>query len=126
MDKNTIHLLKMLLDTISETEMVIDQHRYDLCHNPQFAPYTAFCRLDQQNREHIGAHDMQNYFKQNGLSGIDIGECGRVIRTFDKDQDGLLTYEDFCNMVLVCKSKHLRQEAQFRCNSRVGRFEQLP
>lgn len=49
-----------------------------------------------------------------------------MIRNFDADGDGWLTFEDFCNMVLTCKNRQLRCEAQHRHNSRVGKFESLP
>ncbi len=48
-----------------------------------------------------------------------------MIRTFDKDGDGYMTYDDFTNMVLSNLKKSLRCEALKRPHSRVGRFEPL-
>jgi len=102
LQKQTTHLFKQLLDTISETEIVIEQQRHSLCHIAHFQPYSAFCRLDYQNRERISSHDLLQFFREQRISGISIGECARVVRCFDRDGDGLLTYEDFCSMVLTC------------------------
>ena len=117
--------LKQLLDTVSETEMIIDDQRYELNRNPHFAPLTAFHRIDRMNRNGISSSDLQAFFQQNGHHGISIGECGKVIQTFDRNQDGLLTVEDFSNMVLNCKDKHLRLEAQHRQPNRCGSFAPL-
>ena len=43
----TTCLLKTALETISETEMVVEDCRQALCREPNFAPYSAFCRIDR-------------------------------------------------------------------------------
>jgi hypothetical protein len=73
------HSLKQLLDTVSETEMIIDDQRFELNKNPHFAPLTAFRRLDRLNRNKISSQDLQAFLQQHGHHGISIGECGKVI-----------------------------------------------
>ena len=55
LSSHSSYLLRQLLDMISETEIVIEQHRQTLANDPSFSPYTAFCRLDRSGRERIDA-----------------------------------------------------------------------
>ena len=66
------------------------------------------------------------FLHENNACGTAIGDCAQLIKTFDQDQDGQLTYEDFAQMVLSCDNKSIRCEAQRRPHNRVGRFEPLP
>jgi hypothetical protein len=54
----TTRLLKTLLETISESEIIIERQRQNLCQNPKFAPYSAFCRIDRRARESIEPIDV--------------------------------------------------------------------
>ena len=40
-------LLKTILETISEVEIMVEGHRQALCSIADFAPYSAFCRVDR-------------------------------------------------------------------------------
>lgn len=87
LDKQSTLLLRQLLDTVSETEMMIEQYRQQICSDPEFAPYTAFCRIDSDGRERICSHDIQNFLHSNNLAGISVGECAGIIKNFDTDKD---------------------------------------
>ena len=88
LEKSTTLLLRQLLDTISETEMIIEQHRQSLCFNLSFQPYSAFCRIDSAGKERICSHDIQAFLHEHNLTGTSIGECAHVVKTFDQDCDG--------------------------------------
>ena len=126
LEKQTTFALKQLLDTVSECEMLVERHRQELCTDGQFETYTAFCRLDYGNVQLINSHNLAQFFKENRVTGISVGECARVIRQFDSDKDGFLTLEDFQNLVLTSQNQSLRKEVLRRSHCRVARFERLP
>lgn len=104
-------MLKQLLDTVSETETIIEQQRLSVCADLAFAPMTAFCRLDFQNQDRVSAYDLAQFFREHSLPGVTLGDCSRVIKTFSRNKDGLLSYDDFCSMVLPCSNSQLRAHA---------------
>ena len=63
--------------------------------------------------------------KDNG-SSVGIGDCAKIVRFFDSDEDGIMSYADFIQMVLPCDDNMLRAQAQKRPYTRVGRFDNLP
>ena len=63
--------------------------------------------------------------KDNG-SNHSIGDCAKLIRFFDSDEDGIMSYADFIQMVLPCDNNLLRAQAQKRPYTRCGRFDSLP
>ena len=97
-------LLKQVLDTISEAEIVIESHRQSLARESHFSPYSAFCRLDRQAHEVICAHEIHEFLKGNGCLGVGIGDCAKLLRFFDSDCDGQMSYNDFLQMVLPCEN----------------------
>lgn len=87
-------LLKTIMETISEVEMVVECQRQALSSIPSFAPYSAFCRIDRDAQECLDAKAIHTFLKENG-SNCNIGDCARLVRFFDSDEDGILSYADF-------------------------------
>ena len=48
--------------------------------------------------------------KDNG-SSAGIGDCAKLVRFFDSDEDGIMSYADFVQMVLPCDNNMLRAQA---------------
>ena len=90
-----------------------------------FAPYSAFCRIDRNATEVIDSFAISKFLQDNGATGK-IGDCAKLIRFFDSDEDGILSYNDFIQMVLPCDDNVLRADVQRRPYNRVGRFDALP
>ena len=122
---DTTRLLKTCLETISETEIVVESQRQALCHLPDFAPYSAFCRVDRTAQECLDARAILDFLKENSAAA-NIGDCARLVKFFDSDEDGYLSYSDFIQIVLPCDDNMLRAQVQRRPYSRVGRFDALP
>jgi hypothetical protein len=120
----TTRVLKTLLETISESEIIIERQRQILCQHPKFAPYSAFCRIDRRARESLEPIDIQTYVKSNGYP-YSLPECSKLLRYFDSDDDGILSYGDFIQMILPCDNNDLRLSVQRRPYTRVGRFDTL-
>lgn len=120
----TTRILKNLLETICETEMIIERQRQTLGEHIKFAPYSAFCRIDRRARECLEAPDIQAYLESNG-SRRTVAECAKLIRYFDSDNDRMLSYADFIQLVLPCDNNDLRMAVQRRPYTRIGRFDTL-
>ena len=95
-----------------------------MCDNKKFAPYSTFCRLDRDARECLVARDIMFFLDSNGVKA-EVGDCAKVVRFFDSDEDGILSYSDFIQMVLPCDNNEMRAEVQRRPYSRIGRFDSL-
>ena len=90
----SIRILKTILETVSDVELVVENHRQALCSNPSFAPYSAFCRIDRAANENIDARALLDFLRENSAPAS-IGDCARLVRFFDSDEDGYLSYADF-------------------------------
>lgn len=106
---DSTRLLKSVMETISEVEMIIEGHRQALCSIPSFAPYSGFCRIDRTAQECIDARAVLTFMKENGRS-TNIGDCARLVRFFDSDEDGYLSYADFIQIVLPCDDNYMRAQ----------------
>lgn len=91
---DSTRILKTILETISEVEILVEGHRQSLCSIPDFAPYSAFCRVDRGAQESIDARAVLEFLRQNSAAA-NIGDCARLVRFFDSDEDGYLSYSDF-------------------------------
>lgn len=111
---------------ICESEIIIETQRQNLCRDPAFSPYSAFCRIDKLAHERVCSHDISSFLKANGCTGIAPSDCAFLIKFFDSDADGQMNYDDFLQLVLPCDDSYMRSEVLKRPYSRVGRFDQLP
>lgn len=80
---------------ISESECIIETQRQNLGRDPSFSPYSAFCRMDKLAHERVCSHDIAMFLKENGCTGISPSDCAFMLRFFDSDSDGSMSYEDF-------------------------------
>lgn len=53
-------------------------------------------------------------------------ETYALLKFFDSDEDGLLSFQDFIQILLPCEDNKLRNQVVARPSHRVGRFEFLP
>jgi hypothetical protein len=52
-----------LLLTLAEDELIIEQQRQMLAQLKEFEPYSAFTRLDRENKGTVNAKDIQAFIK---------------------------------------------------------------
>lgn len=64
-------------------------------------------------------------YLESHASSRSLAECSKLVRYFDSDEDGILSYADFIQIVLPCDNNELRAETQRRQYTRVGRFDNL-
>lgn len=85
---------KNILAIVSEIEMMIEHQRVSICEMAGFSPYSAFCRVDRNAQECITSEALMAFMQDNSTN-CTIGDAAKVIRFFDSDGDGILSYNDF-------------------------------
>jgi hypothetical protein len=64
--------------------------------------------------------------KDNKEYTISEDECKNLVKFFDSDNCGRLSYYDFLQLLLPCEDNFLRKNVQERKPLRIGRFDYLP
>lgn len=118
--------LKNFLVAIGEGEQVLERARQRLCEIRDFAPESAFQRIDRDGNIYISSYELLNYLRDNNVFSISESECYRLVKFFDSDEDGRLSLSDFIQIVLPCEDNLLRRITQERPVMRVGRYDYLP
>jgi len=118
--------LKSLLQATGEGEQQLESLRQRLCSIPDFAPFSAFQRVDRDAKDFVNSSDILAFLRHNNVFGITEAESYRLVKFFDSDEDGRLSFEDFEQIFLPCEDNFLRQRTQERRATRVGRWDFLP
>ena len=66
------------------------------------------------------------FIRDHGNFAATESECYRLVKFFDSDEDGRLSFNDFVQMILPCEDNTLRNVALDRPSFRVGRHDGLP
>jgi Ca2+-binding EF-hand superfamily protein len=118
--------LKNYLVAVAEGESNLERLRQRLCEIRDFTPCMAFQRLDRCANEFLTSIDLLNFERDNCIYSTTETENYRLLKFFDSDEDGRLSYNDFIQILLPCEDKCLRQIALSRHSCRVARYENLP
>jgi len=118
--------LKNYLVAVAEGEGVLERLRQRLCEIRDFAPCMAFQRLDRCANDYLTSIQLLNFLRDNCVYSVSENECFRLLRFFDSDEDGRLSYSDFNQLLLPCDDNCLRQITLDRHACRVARYENLP
>lgn len=118
--------LKNYIVAVAEGEGVLERLRQRLCEIRDFAPCMAFQRLDRCANDYLTSSQLANFLRDNCVYSISENECFRLLRFFDSDEDGRLSYNDFNQMLLPCEDNCLRTITLERHACRVARYENLP
>ena len=93
--------LRELLDQVKEGELAIETRRERLCSILDFAPFSAFMRLDRNANDRISSFEILNFLRDNREYGITEGECYNLVKFFDSDADGKLTYPEYDSNLFI-------------------------
>jgi len=118
--------LKELLVAVGDGERTLESSRQRLCNIRDFAPHSAFQRFDRDCNAFVSSGEIVTFLRDQRNFGISEGEAFRLVRFFDSDEDGRLSFQDFLQMLLPCTDNLLRNISLDRHSTRVGRFESLP
>ncbi len=107
-----------------EKDLKVTRCRLSIIHD--YAPYAAFQRIDRDMREFIDSTRLTDFVRENGVHHITEPELYELVKFFDSDEDGRLSFQDFIQMVLPCEDNNLRNNVVGRQTHRVGRYDYLP
>lgn len=98
---------KSIFIAIADHELSIEKQRQYLARLEEFEPYATFVRLDRNNNGYLSAQEIKMFLKDNGLEAqMDDWQC--LIKFFDSDEDGVLNYTDYMQMVITWDDTNLR------------------
>jgi hypothetical protein len=86
--------LKNYLVAIAEGEGQLERLRQRLCEIRDFSPYTAFQRLDRAANNYLTSFDLRCFLQDNAVFHTSESENHRILRFFDSDEDGRLSYNE--------------------------------
>jgi Ca2+-binding EF-hand superfamily protein len=91
--------------------------RQDISLNPDFEPSKAFAKIDSDKDGVIDANDLVQFMKQKYVK-TNPREAEMIIREYDADQDGSLSLEEFCQIILPATNESMRKLALSRNHSK--------
>jgi Ca2+-binding EF-hand superfamily protein len=56
------------------------------------APHQLFQRLDRDANDYISSYEVLTFIRENGAVGISESEVNELIKFFDSNEDGRLSY----------------------------------
>lgn len=86
--------LKSLLVAVGDGERGLEAARQRLCTIRDFAPHSAFQRLDRDSNNAVSACEFLNFLRDMRNFTISETECYRLTKFFDSDDDGRLVFQE--------------------------------
>ena len=86
--------LKNLILAVSDGELLCERTRQRLNEIRDFSPLAAFHRLDRDVNDFIGSLEILNFLRDNGCYHASESECYRLVKFFDSDFGGRLSYKE--------------------------------
>ena len=84
--------LKNLLVAVGDGERGLEAARQRLCTIRDFAPHSAFQRLDRDSNGFVTSVEILNYLRDQRNFTTSESECYRLVKFFDSDEDGRLSF----------------------------------
>ena len=106
-EKNTKTAISNFIMKICLKERFIEIGRQMLCDSNDFEPYVAYTRLVRDSKDGVTASSIHKFIKENGME-IDLQKCRTMVEHYDSDQDGVLSYKEFLEIVLPKEHPDLR------------------
>jgi len=86
--------LKELLVAVGDGERTLESSRQRLCNIRDFAPHSAFQRFDRDCNAFVSSGEIVTFLRDQRNFGISEGEAFRLVRFFDSDEDGRLSFQE--------------------------------
>ena len=118
--------LKNFLVGVGDGERNLEAARQRLCNIRDFAPHSAFERLDRDMSAFISSNEVVNFLRDNSVYHVSESEAYSLIEFFDSDGNKRLSFQEFLQLMLPCEDNILRNITLDRPSRRVGRYEYLP
>ena len=107
-NENNFKICQILME-LAECERSVEITRRVLMDSAEFDPFLIFKKLDIENNNYISPKDLINYMSLKNIN-IFLEEAMFIIFFYDKDLDGLLSYDEFLNLILSKNPKALNNK----------------
>lgn len=84
--------LKNLLVAVGDGERTLECARQRLCNIRDFAPHSAFQRIDRDQNGYISSFELLNYLRDHRNFCACESETYKLVKFFDSDEDGRLSF----------------------------------
>ena len=118
--------LKNILVCLGEGERDLEIARQRLCAIPDFAPHSAFERVDRDCNSLVLSTEIVAFLRDNACYHVSESEAFSLVCFFDSNGNARLTFQEFIQMFLPCEDNLLRNATLDRPSRRVGRYDHLP
>jgi hypothetical protein len=118
--------LKNFLVAVGDGERNIEYARASLCNIADFAPRSAFERIDRDGSGQTDSREICNFLRDNGIHSVLESEAHALVLFFDNNGNGRLSLDEFQQMVLPCEDNFLRNRTLDRPSRPCPRYEVLP
>ena len=88
------HRLMNLLVAVGDGERTLENLRQRLCAINDFAPHSAFQRVDRNANSRICSIDLLNYLRDHHSNLATESELYYLVKYFDSDSDGSLSFQE--------------------------------
>ena len=114
-----IRITKLLME-IAEYERSIEITRRVLSDCIEFDSYQIFKLLDKERKNAISTKNIIDFLLQKNIN-ISLKEAKLIIFFYDKDQDGLLSYDEFIDLIQSKKATDIKKIKKFvYCDSGIS------
>ena len=93
--------LKALIIAVADGELSLERSRQRLCEIKDMAPRSLFERLDRDANNYISSFEILEYLRQNGVYGVSENECYQLVKFFDSDEDGRLSFQEYLILFFI-------------------------
>ena len=118
--------LKNFLVAVGDGERKLEGARSRLCSIRDFAPHSAFQRMDRDYSGSVTSREVTNFLRDNSVYHVSESEAYTLVQFFDSNGNGRLSFQEFLQMFLPCEDNFLRNVTLDRPSGRVGRYDHLP
>ncbi|CAG9312033.1 unnamed protein product [Blepharisma stoltei] len=105
--------LAKLFASLGEYELSVEVIRQVLGEHPDFEPFSIFKALDKSENSYLSAFDLLHFLRQNSVI-ISEQEAFTLVKNWDHNRDGRVSYSDFLESVLPATRPSLKAIATTR------------
>ena len=118
--------LKDFFMAVADGERDLEAARCRLCNIPDFAPRSAFTRIDRDASGRVSNLEICQFLRDNGIHHVSESEAFNLVAFFDSDGNSRLTFDEWVQMNLPCEDNYLRDRTMGRFAPTLMRSEMLP
>jgi len=118
--------LKDFFVAVGDGERNLEAARARLCSISDFAPRSAFDRMDRNMSGALSSGEIINFLRDNSCFHISDSEAFSLIEFFDSDGNRRLNFQEFLQICLPCEDNVLRNVCLSRYSRPVSRYDFLP